>query len=71
MLGLFPRTWANVITLMSGFSANTRSTASISKFNVSISISTNTGVNPTCSVGFKVVGNPAIGIKTFVPLGRL
>jgi hypothetical protein len=28
-------------------------------------------VNPNCRIGFIVVGNPAIGVITLVPLGKL
>ena len=33
-------------------------------------MSTNIGVNPTCKIGLIVVGKPAIGVITFVPLGK-
>ena len=35
------------------------------------SISTNTGSKPTWYIGFNVVGNPAIGVITFVPFGNV
>ena len=68
MFGGLPNTCAKVIILASGFSLQTFSTWSKSRFKVSNSISTNIGVNPTWNIGLIVVGNPAIGVITLVPL---
>ena len=47
-----------------------KDTSSKLRLSVSNSISTNTGVNPSCRIGLMVVGNPAIGVNTLVPLGK-
>ena len=56
---------------MSGLASSMRSHCATSRLSVSSSMSTNTGTNPTCNVGLSVVGKPAMGINTRVPLGKL